>query len=173
MICNHRTLITHCYTGHTGSVHDQRVFRQSEVVDFLNDAEKFPANSHILGDAAYELHQHLLTSFRDNGHLTEKQNNYNYRHSAARIAVERCIGLLKGRMRSLLDRLSMSRIDLIAEYIIACCIIHNICTLRRDELIIITVSPPSHENVANYNISHGGRQNAQIKRNSIMNALRH
>jgi len=66
------------------------------VADYLNVAEKFPANSHILGDAAYELHQHLLTPFRDNGHLTERQRNYNYRHSTARVAVERCIGLLKG-----------------------------------------------------------------------------
>lgn len=173
LVCDHRTLITHCYAGYPGSVHDQRVFRQSEVADFLNDAKKFPADSHILGDAAYGLHQYLHTPFRDNGHLTERQKNYNYRHSAARVAVERCIGLLKGRMRSLLDRLPMSRIDLMAEYIIACCVIHNICTLRRDEIIIVTIPPSSHENDTDNNISHEGRQNTGInKRNLIMNTLK-
>lgn len=39
LVCDHRTLITHCYPG---SVHDQRVFRQSEVANYLNDEEKFP-----------------------------------------------------------------------------------------------------------------------------------
>lgn len=142
------------------------------MLDYLNNVEKFPENSHILGDAAYGLHQHLLTPFRDNGHLTDRQKNYNYRHSAARVAVERCIGLLKGRMRSLLDRLPMSRVDLMAEYIIACCVIHNICTLKRDELNIITISSCSHENVTDRNFLHERRQNTGInKRNLIMNTL--
>ncbi|KYQ49984.1 hypothetical protein ALC60_10940 [Trachymyrmex zeteki] len=54
LVCDHRTLITHCYAGHPDSVHDQRVFRQSEVANYLNDEEKFLGDSHILGDAAYE-----------------------------------------------------------------------------------------------------------------------
>lgn len=149
-MCDHRTLITHCYVGHPGSVHDQRVFRQSEIANYLNDENKFPLDSHILGDAAYEIHQHLLTPFRDNGHLTAAQNNFNYRLSAARVTVERCIGLLKGRMRSLLHCLPMSRVDLMAEYVVACCVIHNICTLRSDEIEIITIPPTPSE----YNRDH-------------------
>jgi len=171
LVCDHRTLITHCYAGHPGSVHDQRVFRQSEVANYLNDEEKFPADSHLLGDAAYEIHQHLLTPFRDNGHLTEAQNNYNYRLSVARVTVERCIGLLKGRMRSLLHCLPMSRVDLMAEYVIACCVIHNICTLRSDDIEVITVLPVLQEcNRAAENLQ---RQNAGgvAKRNLIMHTL--
>lgn len=157
--------------GYPGSVHDQRVFRCSEVENFLCDKEKFPADSHILGDAAYELHQHLLTSFRDNGHLTARQNNYNYRHSAARIAVERCIGLLKGRMRSLLYCLSMSRVDLMAEYIVSCCVIH-ICTLRGDEIAVVIIPSPPQDNVTDYNVLHEARQNVGVhKRNLIMESL--
>lgn len=87
---------------------------------------KFPADSHTLGDAAYEVHQHLLTLFQDNRHLTAAQKNYNYRLSAARVTVERCIGVLKGHMRSLLPCLPMSRVDLMAEYMVACCVIHNV-----------------------------------------------
>ncbi|XP_031328864.1 putative nuclease HARBI1 [Photinus pyralis] len=75
LVCDSNMLITHCYTGHPGSVHDQRVFRLSDVANFVEDAEKFPMDSHLLGDAAYELHEHLLVPFRDNGHLdrTAKQ----------------------------------------------------------------------------------------------------
>ncbi|XP_018318359.1 putative nuclease HARBI1 [Mycetomoellerius zeteki] len=142
LVCDHRTLITHCYAGHPDSVHDQRVFRQSEVANYLNDEEKFLGDSHILGDAVYEIHQHLLTPFRDNGHLTVSQNNYNYRHSVARVIIERGIGLLKGRMRSLLHCLPMSKVDLMAEYVIACCVIHNICILRNDEIEVITIPTP-------------------------------
>lgn len=144
LICDHRTLIIHCFTGYPGSVHDQRVFQHSEVANFLNDEDKFSADSHILGDAAYELQQHLLTLFRDNGHLNERQNNYNYRHSAARVAVERCIGLLKECMRSLLHCLPMSRVDLMAEYIVI-----HICTLRGDEIDVIILPSLPEENVTN------------------------
>lgn len=172
LICDHRTLITHCYTGHPGSVHDQRVFRLSEVADYCNDDEKFPIDSHILGDAAYELQQHLLTPFRDNGHLTERQKNYNYRHSVARVTVERCIGLLKGRMRSLLHCLPMLRINLMPEYIVACCVIHNICTLRGDEISDITIPTLLQDNVTNFDASHQMRRNAGYhKRNLITSNL--
>ncbi|XP_015594665.1 putative nuclease HARBI1 [Cephus cinctus] len=172
LVCDHKTLITHCYTGHPGSVHDQRVFRLSEVSNYLSDNEKFPANSHILGDAAYELNQHLLTPFRDNGHLNERQKNYNYRHSAARVTVERCIGLLKGRMRSLLHFLPMTRVDLMAKYVVARCVIHNICTLRKDEINVITISPCMQENVRDDNVLYQGIQNTGVhKRNLIMNTL--
>lgn len=165
-------MITNCYTGHPGSIHDQRVFRLSEVSEFLNDEQKFPPDSHLVGDAAYELQQHLMTPFRDNGFLTRRQENYNYRHSAARIAVERCIGLLKGRMRSLLHCLPMTRVDLMAQYIVACCVIHNICTLRHDEIRVIVLPQNVNENQENNHVRQVANQNAAIqKRNMIMENL--
>lgn len=170
-MCDNKLLITHCYVGHPGSVHDQRVFRLSEVFCYLNDENKFPGNSHILGDSAYELHKNLLTPFRDNGHLTARQRNYNHKHSVARVTVERCIGQLKTRMRSLLDCLPMTKVSLMAEYIVACCIIHNICILRDDAINVVTLPAPP-ENVNNNPISRNASRNAGvIKRNLIMNAL--
>ena len=77
-------LITHCFVGYPGSVYDQRVFKQSEVALYLNDEEKFPFDSHIVGDSAYGLHEHLLVPFKDNGHLTAAQKRYNYCQSSAR-----------------------------------------------------------------------------------------
>jgi len=172
LVCDHRCLITHCYTGHPGSIHDQRIFRLSEVSQFLNDEQNFPSDSHLVGDAAYELQQHLMTPFRDNGFLTRRQENYNYRQSAARIAVERCIGLLKGRMRSLLHCLPMTRVDLMAQYIVACCVIHNICTLRNDEIRVIVLPENVNENQENNNVHQVANQNAAIqKRNMIKEIL--
>ncbi|XP_026475984.1 protein ALP1-like, partial [Ctenocephalides felis] len=97
-ICDARCKFIHCYAGIVGSVHDARVLRLSEVNDYLNDEHKFPNESHLVGDAAYPLHKHLLTPYRDNGHLSARQKNYNFCHSSARIAIERAFGLLKKKI---------------------------------------------------------------------------
>jgi len=166
-------VITHCYVGHPGSVHDQRVFRQSEVALYLNDEEKFPFDSHIIGDSAYELHEHLLVTFKDNGHLTAAQKQYNFRQSSARVVIERCFAHLKGRMRSLMHCLPMKRVDLMAEYIVACCVIHNICLLREDEITIIPIISLTDDPMQNCH-DNNQRQlnnNGIHKRNMVMHML--
>ena len=94
----------------------------------------FPEDSHLLGDTAYTIQRHVMVPYRDNGHLTAAETRFNKKLSSARMIVERSIGLLKGRWRCLLDKLPMKRIDLIPRYIIACCVLHNICLLRRDKI---------------------------------------
>lgn len=173
LVCDHRAMITHCYAGYPGSVHDQRVFRLSEVSEFLNDQEKFPEGSHIIGDAAYELSEHLITPFKNNGHLSRRQENFNYKHSVARVTVERCIGLLKARMRTLLHCLPMTREHMMAEYIVACCVLHNICMLRRDDIDVITlVTTNRQDEIDQDNIPEPrGNVSGVCKRNMVMNML--
>ncbi|XP_011704880.1 PREDICTED: putative nuclease HARBI1 [Wasmannia auropunctata] len=174
VVCDYRAFITHCYVGHPGSVHDQRVFRQSEVATYLNDEAKFPFDSHIVGDCAYALHERLLVPFKDNGHLSAAQEYYNFCLSSARIVVERCFGLLKGRLRSLMYCLPMTRVDLMAEFVVACCVIHNICILNRDELMIIPLTSgtdaPMQDRYINQRQAEGGN-NGIYKRNMIVNML--
>ncbi|XP_071574558.1 putative nuclease HARBI1 isoform X2 [Temnothorax nylanderi] len=170
-ICDHKCQFTHCYIGHVGSVHDQRVFRQSEVQHYLGDETKFPQDSHLVGDQAYKLHENLLVPYRDNGHLTERQRNYNFCQSSARIAIERAFGILKGRFRCLLTTLAMDRVDLIPMHILACCILHNICLMRSDELDIeINVDEGEEANVADENVPLPGA--AVAKRDRICQTLR-
>ncbi|KYN21843.1 PREDICTED: putative nuclease HARBI1 [Trachymyrmex cornetzi] len=89
LICDSRDLFTHCYAGQAGSVHDARVFRNSSVAGFLESPEQyFPNDSHLIGDAAYAIHLHLMVPFRNNGHLTPRQTNYNYCLSSTRMARE-------------------------------------------------------------------------------------
>ncbi|KAE9532671.1 hypothetical protein AGLY_009752 [Aphis glycines] len=116
-VCDHQCKFIHCYAGNVGSVHDQRVFRLSELHEDINNPTKFPNNSHLVGDVAYTLQEHLLVPFRDNGHLTEKEKNYNFCHSSSQMAIERSFGLLKSRFRSLLITLAMERVDLIPKFI--------------------------------------------------------
>lgn len=170
-ICDHTCQFIHCYVGHVGSVHDQRVFRLSEVQSYLGDVSKFLEESHLIGDLAYKLHENLLIPYRDNGHLTERQRNYNFVHSSARMAIERAFGLLKGRFRSLLTTLALDRVDLISLHILACCVLHNICLIKND-IFDVEINEDVHaiDCVMNENI-----QNARagiIKRDLIAERLR-
>jgi len=131
----------------------------------------FPNDSHILGDAAYRLSKYIMVPFKDNGHLSENQLNFNTRLSSARMIVERSIGLLKGRFRSILDTLPMQRTDLIAKYIIACCILHNICLMQND-LIDIPIIVNQANNTQQHETLENTEQREGIeKRNYIMYTL--
>lgn len=156
------------YAGQVGSVHDMRVFRLSGFENMCTD-ENFPENSHILGDAAYSIQKYVMVPFKDNGHLTRAQITYNTTLSQARMMVERTIGLLKGRFRSLLDILPMRRTDLIPKYICACCILHNICLIRNDWIdipIIVHTDEPMQRNMEN--ILQISREEGIDKRNAIV-----
>lgn len=123
VVCNARGLFTHCYAGQPGSVHDARVFRRSPVARFLEYPEQyFPNNCHLIGDAAYGIHPHMMVPFRNNGHLSMRQKNFNFCLSSTRMAIERAIGELKIRFRILLDCLPLTDINKIPEFIIACCV---------------------------------------------------
>lgn len=152
VVCDHNLKFIHVYAGQVGSVHDARVLRLSGVQDICNDDTFFPQNSHLLGDAAYPNQQHLLVPFKNNGHLTAEQTNFNGRHSSARLAVERSIGLLKIRWRKLLYKLYMIRIDLIPVFIVACCVLHNICILQNDL----------------YNCRYRRRNNIRVRQNNVV-----
>ncbi|XP_066590552.1 putative nuclease HARBI1 [Prorops nasuta] len=170
VVCDKNLKFTHVYCGQVGSVHDMQVFKLSGFPKLLNE-NNFPDNGHILGDAAYSICKYIMVPFKNNGHLTEAQINYNAIHSSARMIVERSIGHLKGRWRSILDTLPMTRTDLIPRYVVACCILHNICVLQNDEIdinLVIRECSDSIENSDNTGFDNSLKQERIIKRNEIM-----
>jgi len=114
-----------------------------------------------------------MVPFNDNGHLSERQTNFNKRLSSAGMIVERSLGLLKGRFRSILDTLPMQRTDLIPKYIIACCILHNICLLKNDIIDIpIIINESNIIQEESRTIENNAAQNEGVdKRNAIMYSL--
>jgi len=56
----------------------------------------------------------------------QAQKQFNNSFTETRQVIERAFALLKGKFRRL-RYLNMSRIDLIPQTIIACCVLHNIC----------------------------------------------
>lgn len=73
----------------------------------------------------------LLTPFRDNGHLTGPERNYNLKHAKTRQIIERAFGLLKGRWRRL-KFIDMENVDEIPFLVTAACVLHNFCLLVDD-----------------------------------------
>ncbi|XP_044170329.1 protein ALP1-like isoform X2 [Acropora millepora] len=119
-------LFTDIYVGWPGSVHDARVLRNSPL--YQTAEHHFQGDSHLLGDSAYPLHRWLLTPFRDNGHLSRQEVNYNNKHAKTRQTIERAFGLLKGRWRRL-KFIEMENINECPAIVAAACVLHNFCLL--------------------------------------------
>lgn len=72
IICNPQLQFIHCYAGQVGSVHDMRVLRLSNFGEMCTN-ENFTNDSHIIGDAAYQISKYIMVPFKDNGHLGDNE----------------------------------------------------------------------------------------------------
>ena len=123
-ICDHEMCFLDCYAGWPGSVHDSRVFKNSDLYQTVHN--KFQDDSYLLGDSAYTLETWMMTLFKDHGNLTPQQRRFNFIHSSTRMVIERAFSLLKGRFCRL-KYLDMLLIQDIPTVIIVACTLHNIC----------------------------------------------
>lgn len=121
-MCDHKRRIRDIFVGFPGSVHDSRVLRTSPLYETL--IEKC-GDLFILGDSGYPCLRNLLTPFRDNGHLTRRQRNYNYLLSKNRYIIEHCFGILKQKFRQLYH-VKLKNIECIVHFIRACAVLHNL-----------------------------------------------
>lgn len=130
---------TNIYCGEPGSLHDARVLRRSPLYeDSCNNKEiLFPNDTFLIGDSAYPSLSWLVPPFRDNGHLTPQQREFNYLHSSTRMAVEKAFGLLKSRFRRIKFFTEYRDLSFITEVVTAACILHNYCINEHDNFIEI------------------------------------
>lgn len=166
-------MFIHCSVGQVGSVNDSRVLRLSEVNSYLREPglDKFVnGDHHLLGDAAYPVIQHLMAPYKETGALTQRHRNFNKKLSSTRMVIERTFGHLKCRWRRL-QKLNMSRIDLVPKTVIACCVLHNFCIIQNDpNFEIVREDEQFEENVAPNNEANCDAIGI-AKRDLIRNAL--
>lgn len=109
-----------------GSVHDARIWRNSEIAQRMQGS-----NSILLGDSAYPLTPFLQTPIRNP--LTRAEIAFNRVHASERVVVERTIGLLKRRFPMLGSRIRVP-LQRVPTYVVACVVLHNISILLNDHL---------------------------------------
>lgn len=86
--CNSRELFTSVDASWPGSVHDARIWKNSEIYRIM---EHNTANAVLIGDSVYGLTPWLMTPY-DNP-ITARERRYNRCLAQNRVIIERCIGM--------------------------------------------------------------------------------
>lgn len=146
-VVDHNFCFTDVYVGWPGRTHDARVLANSPIYQMAeaHDGYLFPREKstvvdgvevpiHLIGDAAYPLKKWLMKGFLNHQILTPDQSHFNFCLSSARMVVENSFGRLKGRWRCLLKRNDVD-INIMSDIVVACCILHNICELRKERYL--------------------------------------
>lgn len=143
-----QALVDSCYlfrdivVGWPGSVHDARVFSNSELYTLGVSGQLFPPDlkesilgkeihTVILGDPAYPLLSWLTKGYPENINTPRIQRRFNYRLSRARMTVENTFGRWKGRFRRFSKKVDME-VEGVVKVVTASCVLHNICEMRNE-----------------------------------------
>ncbi|XP_054085161.1 uncharacterized protein LOC128921451 [Zeugodacus cucurbitae] len=135
-VCDHRLQIRHLVLGFPGSVHDARIFNNSELS--IEARKFFGEGEWIAGDSAYKLSSTVITPLRENSrNLTLSQRNFfNKTFSQYRNRIEHCFGMLKERFGSLKGlRLQIKNekcMRKVNKWILCCALLHNFI-LQQDD----------------------------------------
>ncbi|KAK0151192.1 putative nuclease HARBI1 [Merluccius polli] len=126
IICDAAYIISNVEAKWPGSVHDSRIYRESNLSNRLQRGE---FDGLLLGDRGYPCQPRLLTPHPDPE--PGPQQNFNQPHCRTRARVEMTIGLLKACFQCLCHlRVTPERA---CDIIVACVVLHNIATIRGEQ----------------------------------------
>lgn len=114
------------------------------VVDCIELFVMLTATGYLLGDKGYPCMNHLIAPYKDNGHLTQAQNNFNTRLHSCWVSVETAFDCLKKRFPQL-HHLKLRNIGRMVQVIHVCCILHNLGSSDDFQLF----EPSENENCRN------------------------
>lgn len=130
VVCDHKLRIRHLITGYPGSVHDARIYNNSDLA--LQPQNYFSGDEWIAGDSAYKLTPTVLTPFRKNASGANSKNFklFNKTFSEFRVRIEHCFSRLKERFGSLKElKIAIKDNECVKKacvWIMVCGILHNI-----------------------------------------------
>lgn len=168
-VCDHRNYFTHVSVG---SIEAAR----SAIVKLINDPEKFPKNTHLIGNASYGLSERILIPYTENGSrpMTQREKNYNAHHASGRVMIDTAFSILKGRWKSIQNTLATNNTKFLPSHILACCVLHNMCILNEDKLDLedqAVVLDAEEDFIKEKKIDCKNRSAAEMKRNKICSSL--
>ena len=87
--------------GWPGSVHDNRVWSNSEI--YLGRDKYFDQREYLLGDSAFSTSAVMIPAFKKghNSNLSEEMRFFNTKLAKVHIKSDHCIGLLKAWLQTL------------------------------------------------------------------------
>jgi len=101
VICDDAAQITWVEMGWPGSVHDNRVWTNSEI--YLGTNKYFDQKEYFLGNSVFLASAVMIPAFKKghNSNLSEEKRFFNTKLAKAWIKSEHCIGLLKARFQDI------------------------------------------------------------------------
>jgi len=128
-ICDANLMFTNVVARWPGSVHDSRIFSNSEICARLANNE---IRGWLLGDSGYGCKPYLMTPILEP--KSRAEHAYNYAHVRSRNVIERAFGVLKKRFACLSGVVRQDLANALTT-ITACFILHNYLRQRNDEMI--------------------------------------
>ena len=101
VVCDDAARITWVEMGWPGSVHDNRVWVNSDI--YLSTDKYFDQKEYFLGDSAFLASAVMIPAFNKshNSNLSEERRFFNNKLAKVRIKSKHCIGLLKAPFQHL------------------------------------------------------------------------
>ncbi|KAK0136220.1 putative nuclease HARBI1 [Merluccius polli] len=158
IICDAAHIISNVEAKWPGSVHDARIYRESNLSNRLQRGE---FDGLLLGDRGYPCQPRLLTPYPEPG----PQQNFNRAHCRTRARVEMTIGLLKARFQCL--RHLRVTPDRACDIIVACVVLHNIATIRGEQHPALQIDDADDDPIHLPAIQDGRTNVSMLKRHSI------
>ncbi|EFA01471.1 Putative nuclease HARBI1-like Protein [Tribolium castaneum] len=156
--CDAREIFTSVEVSWPGSVHDSRIWKNSEIRQIMMRS----TNTVLMGDDGYGIEPWLMTPFPNPNDNTKKR--YNKIFKKERVIIERCFGQVKRRF-PILKYVCRVKLENISNIIIACFVLHNIAKMLGDadfeedeELEEENEDPPELRNFEDENIRIRGQE---------------
>ncbi|XP_063634875.1 putative nuclease HARBI1 [Cydia splendana] len=133
MVCDHENYILNVDASYGGATHDAFIWANSVIRNHFEQLCGTGEIAYLLGDSGYPLREYLMTPV-DGAAEDSPEGRYNDVQKRARSIIERTFGILKGRWRCLLAARELYyRPDMVGKIVVACSVLHNMCTMARLE----------------------------------------
>jgi hypothetical protein len=124
--CDAQERFTSIDANWPGSVHDSRIWKNSDVGRLMANSR---GDGHLLGDEGYGVAPWLMTPYGNP--VQPHERTFNRIHKKERAVIERCFGQQKKRFPILQGQVRL-RIQKVPSVVVACCVLHNAAKYLND-----------------------------------------